>query len=213
MKTTLRPRSPARTITARRRERGTVLIVALMFLIVLTLLGLATMNSTTLEEKMAGSSRDYNAALQAAESALRDAEADLKGSGAVVGRTIAITSFPIDLIGGTTPRGCNTTGLCVVDLETTQLYASSTYVDWSSSATSTVRYGTYTGATTLAGVSSPPRYMMELMQFADGKNKERVTGASASTDFYYVRITARAWGANSTTQVTLQEVFIIALPT
>ena len=61
-------------------------------------LGLSAMTATTLEEKMAGNSRDYNMALQAAEAALRDAEADLKGSGVVVGRTFTVYSFPQDLL-------------------------------------------------------------------------------------------------------------------
>ena len=195
-----------------RRERGTVLIVALMFLIVLTLLGLSTMRGTTLEERMAGNSRDYNTALQAAEAALRDAEADLKGTGVTTVRTITATSFPVTLIGTATPSGCAAGGLCIIVNETTQLYKTSS-VDWSPSGTTSTLYGSNTGATPISGLSAQPRYMMELMQFADGKNKDRVTGASGNVDFFYVRITARGWGANSQTQVTLQEVFIIPLPT
>jgi type IV pilus assembly protein PilX len=193
------------------RQQGTVLLVALMFLIVLTLLGLSAMNATTLEEKMAGSSRDYNVALQAAEAALRDAEADLKGTGVVVGRLLTVSQFPIGLIGSGTPSGCNTAGLCIIVTETTQLYKNAAVVDWGTASTSTTRYGTWTGATAITGVAQAPRYVMELMQFADGKNKEHVTGSSA--DFYYIRITARGWGGNSQTLVTLQEVFIISLPT
>jgi type IV pilus assembly protein PilX len=199
-------------IPSQARQRGTVLIVALMFLIILTLLGLATMTGTTLEEKMAGNARDYNTALQAAEAALRDGEADLKASGISGLRSIAVTSFPVDKIGASPPYGCNATGLCIIETEKRQLYGDGT-VSWAAAATSSVKYGTYTGAPALVGVSSQPRYTLELMQFADGRNKERVTGASATVDFYYVRITARAWGASSDTQITLQEVFIIALPT
>lgn len=197
---------------APQRERGTVLIVSLMFLIVLTLLGLSTMRGTTLEERMAGNSRDYNAALQAAEAALRDAEADLKGTGVSVGRTVAATSFPVNLIGTGTPSGCAAGGLCIIVNENVQLYNTAS-VDWSSSGTTSTRYGQFTGATALSGLSAQPRYVLELMQFTDGKNKDRVTGQSGTVDFFYVRITARGWGANTQTQVTLQEVFIIPLPT
>jgi type IV pilus assembly protein PilX len=203
---------------APRRERGTVLIVTLMFLIVLTLLGLSTMRGTTLEERMAGNSRDYNTALQAAEAALRDAEADLKGTGTGgTPRTITVTSFPVALIGTATPSGCNTSGLCVIANEYVQLYNTAS-VDWSTSGASSTAYGSYTGAATtnaawLNGLSAKPRYVLELMQFADGKNKDRVAGASGNVDYYYIRITAKGWGANSQTVVTLQEVFIIPLPT
>jgi type IV pilus assembly protein PilX len=186
------------------RQHGAVLIVALMFLIVLTLLGLSAMTGTTLEERMAGNNRDYNMALQAAEATMRDAEADLKNSGVTVGRTVNIFSFPA-------AAGCNTQGLCYTATETNQQYGS---VNWSSTATTP--YGTYTqtpasATATFPGVSQQPRYMMELVQFADGKNKARVTGASTSVDAYYIRITARAWGANPSTVVTLQEVFVIPL--
>jgi type IV pilus assembly protein PilX len=198
------------SVPAPRRERGTVLIVTLMFLIVLTLLGLSTMRGTTLEERMAGNSRDYNTALQAAEAALRDAEADLKGTGTTVGRTLTVTSFPVNLIGTATPSGCANGGVCIIVNETTQLY-NTTNVNWAGNTSTT--YGQYTGATAISGPSQPPRYVLELMQFADGKNKDRVAGASGNVDYYYVRITARGWGASSQTVVTLQEIFIIPLPT
>jgi type IV pilus assembly protein PilX len=199
---------------SRRREQGTVLLVALMFLIVLTLLGLAAMTGTTLEERMAGNSRDYNIALQAAEAALRDAEADLKGTGVTIGRTLSISSFPITLIGTATPSGCVAGGLCIIVNETTQLYNSAS-VSWGASSTTSTRYGSFTGASAIGGIptAQQPRYVLELMQFADGINKDRVVGASTTVDYYYIRITARGWGVNAQTQVTLQEVFIISLPT
>lgn len=55
-------------------QRGAALIVALIFLLVLTLLGVGAMRSTNLQERMAGNLRDSNLAFQAAESALRDGE-------------------------------------------------------------------------------------------------------------------------------------------
>lgn len=58
---------------ARPRERGAVLIVALVLLIVLTLLALASMNTTALDEKMAANAQQSAAALQAAETGLTQA--------------------------------------------------------------------------------------------------------------------------------------------
>jgi len=195
------------------RQRGVALLVALMFLIVLTLLGLAAMRTTTLEERMAGGSRDYNTALQAAEAALRDAENDLKGTGITVGRIISTGSFPGAYIGVGNGFGCNTVGatspnagLCVIDTEYRQLYNNTTWIDWN--GTSTVVYGTWTGAAAINGVARPPRYVLEWMQFVDTKNKGPNNGAS---DTYYVRVTARAWGANAQTQVTVQEIFLVPM--
>lgn len=59
----------------RRRQRGAVLITALALLVVLTLLGLAAMQNTVLEERMAGNYRDRQVGFEAAEAALREGEA------------------------------------------------------------------------------------------------------------------------------------------
>lgn len=55
-------------------QRGAVLITGLIFLVVLTLLGTTALQSTILEEKMAGNLRDETLAFQAAEAALRSGE-------------------------------------------------------------------------------------------------------------------------------------------
>lgn len=58
-------------MSSRRSQQGVVLIVALILLLVLTVLGLAASQSTSLEERMAGNERNQNIAFQAAEAALR----------------------------------------------------------------------------------------------------------------------------------------------
>ena len=55
-------------------QRGATLIIALIFLLLMTLIGVTSMQSTTLQERMAGNTRDRNLALQAAEAALRQGE-------------------------------------------------------------------------------------------------------------------------------------------
>ncbi len=54
-------------------QRGAVLVTALVFLVILTLLGITSMSTNTLEERMAGNAQDANRAFQAAESGLRAA--------------------------------------------------------------------------------------------------------------------------------------------
>ena len=56
------------------RQRGVVLVTGLIFLVILTLLGVTAMQTTILEERMAGNLRDENLAFQAAEAALREGE-------------------------------------------------------------------------------------------------------------------------------------------
>jgi type IV pilus assembly protein PilX len=58
-------------------QSGAVLVVSLIMLLLLTIIGVTSMQTTSLEEKMAGNMRDKNLAFQAAESALSAAEASL----------------------------------------------------------------------------------------------------------------------------------------
>ncbi|GAB4292556.1 MAG: pilus assembly protein [Thiohalomonadaceae bacterium] len=62
------------------RQKGAALFVSLVLLLVLTLLGIAAMRNTTLEEKMAGNARDLNLAFNAAEAGLRGGEAEISAS-------------------------------------------------------------------------------------------------------------------------------------
>ena len=57
------------------RQRGAVLAVSLMILLVMTMIGISGMRGTVLQERMASNTKDRNQAFQAAESAMRDAEA------------------------------------------------------------------------------------------------------------------------------------------
>ncbi|MEO1201840.1 MAG: PilX N-terminal domain-containing pilus assembly protein [Pseudomonadota bacterium] len=56
------------------RERGAVLVVSLIFLLVITLIAVGSTRDTVLEERMAGNTRDRNIAFQSAESGVREAE-------------------------------------------------------------------------------------------------------------------------------------------
>ena len=61
------------------RQRGAVLVVGLIVLIIMTIVGVASLQSTSIEEKMAGNLRDLNIALQATESTIREAETVIDG--------------------------------------------------------------------------------------------------------------------------------------
>jgi type IV pilus assembly protein PilX len=55
-------------------QRGAVLVVSLLLLLVMTLLALGASQSTRLQERMAGNQRDLDVAMQGAEASLRAAE-------------------------------------------------------------------------------------------------------------------------------------------
>lgn len=61
------------------RQQGATLVISLIFLVLLTLIGVTAMQSTILQERMAGNSRERNIAFQASEISLRDAEVYMIG--------------------------------------------------------------------------------------------------------------------------------------
>lgn len=64
------------SINPRRGQSGAVLIVSMIILVMLTLLGVAAMNTSSLEEKMASNSQEQVHAFQAAESGYSQAFTD-----------------------------------------------------------------------------------------------------------------------------------------
>ncbi len=61
------------------RARGATLVVGMVLLLLMTVLSLTTLKSIKTDERLAGNLQDRNTALQAAESALREAEEFLTG--------------------------------------------------------------------------------------------------------------------------------------
>lgn len=59
-------------------QRGTILFVSLIMLLLITIVGLAAMRGTNLEERMASNLRDQSISHLAAEAALRAGEADAR---------------------------------------------------------------------------------------------------------------------------------------
>ena len=59
------------------KQQGAVLAVSLIMLLVMTLLGISSLQGTTIEEKMAGNLMDRIRSFEAAESALREGEQQL----------------------------------------------------------------------------------------------------------------------------------------
>lgn len=86
-----------------RKQSGAVLVVSLIVLLVLTLLGVAGMNSSMMQERMAANAQNSNRAFQAAESAagalmqqLMDGDLSLlQQSMAAADSKSAITTFTI----------------------------------------------------------------------------------------------------------------------
>jgi len=198
-----------------RRQRGAVLVIALLFLTILTMLAVTAMTATTFEEKMAGNTRDVALAFQAAEAALRDGRRDINRITILAGvpRTPSIagkTGF-----GDGSDQDNGTCGTSTVAPQTLGLCRPFPYdagrgiqpilnTTASLENSPSVEYGTFTGAPMPATLySRRPRYIIEVLCLPR-------YGASLGDESFcnFYRITARGYGGNPNTQVTVQEIFL-----
>ena len=85
-------------IRAAHAQAGIVLPIVLVFLVIMTLLGVTAIRNVTLEEKMAGNSRYQQLAFQAGEAALRSCESDILSTS--TGKFFDVQT-PQPLVGGT----------------------------------------------------------------------------------------------------------------
>jgi type IV pilus assembly protein PilX len=192
-------RKLARSPDAHARQRGISLFPSMMFLLVLAVLGVAALNSTLLQEKMAGNTKDANIAFQAAEAGLRDAEAD-----------VAQNVGP-----GTVFSSSCSTGLCTPPStwpSPTSLDISKV-VDWSNADSRRV-YGSQTGVAALPDVAAQPMYVIEKLSglpVGAGGSAGIGIGAPGSGGAAY-RLTVLATGLRSETRVVLQSTYLVTNP-
>lgn len=199
---------------SRSRQKGAVLMVSLMFLVILTMLGVTAMSGTTMEERMAGNTRDASIALQAAEAGLRDARRDISNlpARAGMGRAIPIkNTYDFGDASGT-PGSCGSTGLCLPSdpnhAKKPPSFLPPTPTTHSLKGSPAVAYGTITGASPLGALAASssvlafqPHYLIEGFCLMD-------PGETLAPQCNFYRITARGYGRNPNSMVTLQEVFL-----
>jgi type IV pilus assembly protein PilX len=122
----------------RQAQRGMVLLVSLVFLLLLTLVGLSSMQSANLQEKMAGSVSLRNQSFQTAEAALRVGES-----------AVQLDTYTLPVCSGTTQ--------CAPPAESTVVSTaglnSTSGVTWI--ATGNGFYGVQNIGTTLTAVNVP----------------------------------------------------------
>lgn len=159
-------------------ERGAALIMSMIFLLVLTVIGIAGMDVTSLEEKMAGNMRDRNAAFQAAEAALRDGE-DYLNSQAVL------------------PAFDGSAGFYALTTDGSKNWEA---VNWASS-TAVISYD----GPGFDELNSTAAYIVEDLAAA-ATSDSLETGVAVDNKRYY-RVTSRAEGLSDTTVVILQTVY------
>lgn len=96
-----------KTFNSKKDQGGAILIVALVMLLLLTIIGLSSIRGTTMQERMAGNSRDESLAFQASETAMRQAESVVQAQTRVYWQNYAATPTWVSgtaLTGQGTPR-------------------------------------------------------------------------------------------------------------
>jgi len=182
-----------RTLGSTNSQQGFVLIVALIMLLVLTILGLAAAQSTSLQERMAGNDRNHMLAFQAAEAALN--------AGAIC---LQINAAPCSVFSTATTGG---NGAYLFNpVSPTTLWTQTGF--WTT-ANNTLAYNTYTGSS-LPQVAAQPQFIVEQMPpvAAPGANLGGAQFGGGAPSVARWRITSVGTGGDSSSTVMLQAVIV-----
>lgn len=178
--------------TAPKKQKGMVLIVVLSLLLALTILGVSSMSTSTLETRMANNFQDRNAAFQAAEAALREGE-----------RLVEISNFD----GSQFTNQC-TNGLCECNKSTTCGYNgnnSQTFWELDTVWNTSTKHKTYS-TINLSELASPAKYIIEHM--GNVCPADDASCIVTSTHPRMFRITAIGYGTTATAKVMLQSTYL-----
>ena len=173
-----------------KQQQGMALVISLLFLMAMTMVGVAGMQGTVLEEKMIGNLRDRNLAFSAAEAALRAGESLLP-------RERDLPDFNDTGIGGfykdTTPNP----------------------PDWKivwSTPEQTAAYSDHDDGR-LAEIAHAPRFVIEELSFStaeaatDGGGSLGINPIVPETVRRWYRVTARGTGMTENAVVILQSIY------
>ncbi|MBN8430348.1 hypothetical protein JF535_05705 [Microbulbifer salipaludis] len=166
------------------QQRGMTLVVGLIMVLLMTLVGMAAIRGSNMQELMAGNMRDHNLALQAAEAALRAGEARVQ---AVDLPAFGTTQYPELMM--------------ALDQGGSSEYWKS--YDWAEARTAELG---------LSGVARQPEYVVEevtsltSLNGADGGGID-VGSRLIQNDKVIYRISSRGFGGSESTQVLLQSTF------
>lgn len=186
-------------------QRGAALLVALILLIVITLVGLAAIATTILQNKMTANQYDRQIAFQATEAAMRQAAVAITSDAGVT----VTTPAPTGIEDCSTPSGDTTpTNVCLTD----------PFKDTNANLviTSVPASGSTAAFDAGALAAAQPQYVIQYMGCFQGPQGSIVdisipgAGSGITSDFYFYRITARSGDPTTTGNrsiVTLQSMF------
>ena len=171
------------------KQRGVALIMSLVMLLILTILGLSSVQSTSLQLRMSLNARDNDLAFQASESAVREAEGWMSTN----------TSLLVF-------QAANSNGLYdAPDLGSVNL---STF-DWNNPGNDMRGYITL--STPLSQVATQPKYIIEwaktVMSEADTLNMGNIGQDTGSGRTQVFRVTTYGTGGTDSAHVMIQTTY------
>jgi type IV pilus assembly protein PilX len=176
------------------RQSGAVLVISLIILLILTLLGMSSIQTTTLEERMAGNTLSTTTALQAAEGSLR------QGEGVILGWT----AHPVASATGTG-------GLWVLD--SPDPVTSSNTEPWWQEASTVANWWTNNGVSFVgtlqfasgAGPSVAPVHLIEEQAYI--KDTKTIGLITDDTGRQFYQVTGRGVDISGTAEAILRSTF------
>jgi type IV pilus assembly protein PilX len=162
-------------------QKGTVLVVGLIFLLVLTIIGITSMSSSALTEKMTQNMRDVSQSFSSAEACLTDGETWVQNQ--------TVTPTPVS--------ACSTPPCQVWQYNVLGTFYTQPASWWQSQGVSF--------STSLYGVANQPRYILEQYSFVPYDLSPDT--ASKGRGYYFYRITARGTGATTNANSIVQSIY------
>lgn len=177
---------------SKHNQQGAVVIVALVILVILTIIGVALMESSVVQERMAGNLTEENVTFQAAEAALRAGEDDIS----------TWSSRPPTLEDIDDPLRA------LLDPDDPEVFEVDTLVGgsttWWNSSSAWWQANGYEYAAGLEGTNQNPYYMIE--EYDEVCDYLSADQSLAECKIVY-RVTAIAWGSRNNTATLLQSLY------
>ncbi|WP_257266799.1 pilus assembly protein [Endozoicomonas sp. ONNA2] len=172
-------------------ERGSILLVSLVMLLVITVAGLTAVKMATLEEKMSGNFQNQQMAFYAAEAALKEAE------NFIVDNEPALSGFGVNCDNGYCFAGSDIDDIGSCDPGVSEPWLTGTV--WSDSGRHRVT------EVAISGIAARAKYIIEFRCYIAREASGPLPDPANSGDWArFYRITALATGGSVDSRVMLQ---------
>lgn len=175
-------------------QQGSVLLVSLVLLLIITVAGITSIRVASLEEKMTGNFRNEQLAFHSAEVGVLEAE------NYVANTVLSLSSFNADCINGLCFNGTQSTeaGTC----------ENSTDRPWEDESVWSTSSKHRTTAINLEGVSAQAKYIVEFRCYLPKESDGPIPDPASFSDWArFYRITVLATGGSTDARVMLQTTY------